>query len=268
MPEGDTIFRTAVNLRAAIEGAVVTQADSRRTDLSDAGLSELKLESVEARGKHLLMRFSDERVLHSHMGMTGAWHLYHAGEPWKKPTRRAEIVLTFDRIVAVCFSPKLMELLSPTAFRRHRYLQSLGPDLLAANVNESEVIRRFRVHNQSPVGEVIMNQTVACGIGNVYKSEVLFLTQVDPFSRVQRLDDDQLLNCIQTARGLMRRNLEGYPRRTRFRGDAHRLWVYDRSGKPCYVCGELIQMRRQGDLGRSTYWCEECQRTGEVASPP
>lgn len=261
MPEGDTIFRTAVNLRAAIEGAVVTQTDSRRPDLEQAELGTLKLESVEARGKHLLMRFEDGRVLHSHMGMTGSWHLYHVGEPWKKPARRAELVLTFDRIVAVCFSPKLMELLTPTAFRRHRYLQSLGPDLLAGDVNEAEIIRRFRVHDQSPVGEVIMNQTVSCGIGNVYKSEVLFLTKVDPFLPVQQLEDEQLRNCVQKARKLMRRNLEGYPRRTRFRGDAHRLWVYDRSGQPCYVCGELIQMRRQGDLGRSTYWCQECQRS-------
>ena len=259
MPEGDTIFRTAVNLRAAIEGAVVTQADSRRPDLEAEHLGTRRLESVEARGKHLLMRFDHGHVLHSHMGMTGAWHLYHVGEPWKKPARRAEIVLTFDRIVAVCFSPKLMELLTATAFRRHRYLQSLGPDLLAAEVDEGEVIRRFRVHRQSPVGEVIMNQTVSCGIGNVYKSEVLFLTKINPFLRVQQLDDEQILSCIRTARRLMRRNLEGYPRRTRFRGDAHRLWVYDRSGQPCYVCGELIQMRRQGDLGRSTYWCSQCQ---------
>ena len=258
MPEGDTIFRTAVQLRAAIEECRIVAAEGDRRVSRLETLADRTLTSIESRGKHLLMHFDDQRVLHSHMGMTGSWHLYHLGEPWQKPRRRAAAVLHTDSAVAVCFSPKTIDLLSPDGFRRNRYLQQLGPDLLATGLDVEEVLRRFRLHDLTPLGEAVMNQTIACGIGNVYKSEVLFVLRLNPFEPVQTLNDEQIRDLIETARSLMQRNLEGYPRRTRFRG-SHRQWVYGRSGEPCFECGTRITLRRQGDLGRSTYWCERCQ---------
>jgi endonuclease-8 len=126
--------------------------------------------------------------------------------------------------------------------------------------SDHELIRRFRIHEATPIGEALMNQTIVCGVGNVYKSEVLFICRVNPFTLVGELSDDQLLRLLQRARKLMRRNLEGYPRRTRFASDGRRQWVYGRRNDPCLVCGGRIQMRRQGDLGRSTFWCPTCQR--------
>ena len=259
MPEGDTIFRTAMTLRSAIETSTVTVAEARDLRQDVEALVGQQLLSIEARGKHLLMHFEQGEALHSHMGMTGAWHLYHAGEPWKKPQRRAAITLHFDQTIAVCFSPKLLELLTKTAYRRHEYLRRLGPDILATELAAAVILARFRIHNATPLGEAVMNQTIACGVGNVYKSEVLFLNQLNPFRPTRVFSDDQVVKFVTDARRLMKRNLSGYPRRTRFAGDAMRLWVYDRRGEPCFDCGTQIQMRRQGDLGRSTYWCPSCQ---------
>lgn len=209
---------------------------------------------------------SEQDVLHSHLGMTGSWHLYQLGEPWRKPAHRAAVVLRTRSAVAVCFSPKTIELLSADAFRRHRYLQQLGPDLLAEELDEEEILRRFRIHDATPLGQAVMNQTIACGIGNVYKSEVLFMLQLNPFQPVRALTDTQLLSLIHTARLWMQKNLDGYPRTTRLKGDGGgRKWVYGRQGAPCFTCQTPIQMQRQGDLGRSTYWCPTCQAAIEPA---
>lgn len=106
-----------------------------------------------------------------------------------------------------------------------------------------------------------MDQTLLCGVGNIYKSEVLFTCRVNPLVPIARLTDSQLTKIIQTARHLMRRNVGPGPRRTRYRNDAHRCWVYRRMGQACLECGTTIQMIRQGELGRSTYWCPTCQPT-------
>ena len=89
MPEGDTIFRTAKKLRAAVDGQPIVDAKSRRTDLDTLRMSKVVLEKIEPRGKHLLMHLSSGDVIHSHMGMTGSWHIYRRGEAWRKPSSRA-----------------------------------------------------------------------------------------------------------------------------------------------------------------------------------
>ncbi len=285
MPEGDTIFRTAARLRRDLQGHTVIRAESRLPDLDADSLVGHIVCSVEARGKHLLMHLDDGRTVHSHMGMTGSWHMYADGQRWQKPQRRAALVIraasalpdpdrdlanratpSLDRkreTVAVCFSPKTLELLTATALRRHPYLQRLGPDLLTRELDCEVVTRRFRIHDVTPIGEALMNQTILSGIGNVYKSETLFVVRCNPFLSVGRLSDVQVASIVKTARRLMQRNLGGYPRRTRFAADGRRLWVYNRSDEPCLVCGASICMRRQGDLARSTYWCPDCQAAVE-----
>lgn len=201
------------------------------------------------------------RTVHSHLGMSGSWHLYRPGEPWRKRPESAALALEVEGARAALFQPKILEILSERALRAHRFLRSLGPDLLSNAFEESEALRRFRVHDVTPVGEAVMNQSIVSGIGNVYKSEVLFLERVDPFAPVGSLVDAKLRAILGCARELLRRNLDGRPRRTRFGRDGQRKWVYRRRGDPCLVCGEPVRMRRQGDLGRSTYWCPACQET-------
>ena len=160
----------------------------------------------------------------------------------------------------VCFTPKILEYLSETRLRRHSWLARLGPDILAEEFDEEEVLRRLRAVALAPIGEAVLDQTAVCGIGNVYKSEILFLEGIDPFARVSTLDEERARRLLRECRRLMRRNLEGYPRRTRLGRDGARQWVYRRSGEGCSKCGTKVRMRRQGDLGRSTYYCPECQQ--------
>jgi endonuclease VIII len=259
MPEGDTIYRAATRLRPILEGQPVERARARWDQIDAASLVGHTVTGVEARGKHLLFHFDDGRALHSHMGMTGSWHIYRLGEGWQKPEHRAAIVLEGPQYLVVCFTPKTLELLSAAALRRHPYLQRLGPDLLGGQLDEAEVLRRFRTHDVTPIGEAVMNQTIACGVGNVYKSEVLFLLHIDPLAPVGTLSDEQVLAIVRKSRELMQQNLEGYPRTTRHALDGRRVWVYGRSGQACFVCGTAIELFRQGDLGRTTYWCPKCQ---------
>ncbi|MCL4200872.1 MAG: hypothetical protein KJ000_00155 [Pirellulaceae bacterium] len=259
MPEGDTIYRTAERLRPVLEGRSIDSVQCRDPQLAADTLAGCVVARVEARGKHLLIHVDNGRVVHSHLGMHGAWHLYGPGQAWQKPVRQAALCLRVAETECVCFNPKTLELLSESAFRRHPHLSRLGPDLLADQLDEAEILRRFRTDPRRPIGEAVMDQTIACGIGNVYKSEVLFLCRIDPFIAVGQLGDDRLLEVIRCARQLMSKNLRGDPRRTRFRLDGQRVWVYGRSGKACFTCGESIQIRRQGDLGRTTYWCPGCQ---------
>ena len=260
MPEGDTIFRTAWNLRPILQGRAIVAACSRELSIDAELLLGKTVTRVESRGKHLLLHLCNGGAIHSHMGMTGSWHIYAVGAPWQKPSRQASIVLETDGAhCVVCFTPKQIELLTKDGLRRHRWLNQLGPDILDDGFNVEDAIVRLRRNSQVPIGVAIMDQSLICGVGNVYKSEVLFVQRIDPFRMVGVLDDDQLRGIVATALSLMRRNLLGKPRRTRFRADGSRQWVYGRSGEPCFECGEMIAMRRQGDLARSTYFCRKCQ---------
>ena len=261
MPEGDTIHRAATRLKSVMDGQIIEQAESSWLGTNAKSLEGRTVQGVQARGKHLLFVLDDERVIHSHMGMTGSWHIYRPGEKWQKPVHRAALSLNCPQVCVVCFTPKLLEILTGTALRRHDYLNRLGPDLLAGRSTEQEVLSRFRQANNAPIGLAVMNQTIVSGIGNVYKSEVLFNLRLHPLTEVRDLKDEQILDVVSKATEMMERNLGGGPRTTRFTLDGGRYYVYGRSGKPCYTCGTAIQVIRQGDAGRTTYFCPQCQES-------
>jgi endonuclease-8 len=260
MPEGDTIYRSAVTLRPAMEGGVIAEARLRDRQFEVDRIIAATVNQVEARGKHLLMHLSTTDVIHSHMGMTGSWHIYLAGQAWRKPEHYAALFLRINDLEVICFSPKQLELLTADQLRRHVHIQQLGPDITAgAEFDIGEAIRRLRSHNTVPLGEAVMNQRLVCGIGNIYKSEILFIMGFDPFAPIERFSDDELQHMLQKGRALMLRNLGGPRRTTRFGSDAGRMWVYGRSGAPCPKCGAEIKLRRQGEAGRTTCWCPQCQ---------
>ena len=265
MPEGDTIYRAAKSLRPALEGRQIVAASGWERLGIASDLDGETVDRVEARGKHLLFHLQSGGAIHSHMGMTGSWHIYRQDQPWQKPSQQAALVLQTDQSYSiVCFTPKLLEVLSSARLRRHQWLNQLAPDLLDPNFGESqtaEIMRRFRIHNATSIGEAIMNQSVICGVGNVYKSEVLFQLGLNPFAAVREFDDHTLKSLVTLSRRLMRRNLDGRSRQTRFgmNGRPGHKWVYGRSSDGCLKCGETIRMQRQGDLGRSTYYCATCQ---------
>ncbi len=263
MPEGDTIRRTARTLRGVLVGRAVTGFASPLPEVSGLarrlGPVGQSVAAVESIGKHLLIRFSGGAVLHTHQGMTGSWHVYRPGTAWRKPRRYARVVIEAADVVAVCFSAPLVELLSPGKAAALPVLQRLGPDILAHDFDPVAAKERLRAHRGMEIGVALLDQTVVAGIGNVYKSEVLFACNVNPFDPVGALEEATLARLIQTARQQMHRNLGPAMRRTRSDVAPGRFWVYGRTGRPCLRCGTSVQRRVQGEQERLTYWCPSCQ---------
>jgi endonuclease-8 len=259
MPEGDTIFRAARTLAKVLTGKTLTAVESPLAGIAEAGLAGRRVERVEARGKNLLVAFDDGRVLHTHMRMTGAWHVYRPGERWQRPRRQARVVLGTEDFVTVCFDAPVVRLLTAAELSRDARLTGLGPDLLAPDFDRTGARTRLRELGNLAIGEAVMRQSAVAGIGNVYKSETLFLCRIDPFAPVAALSDRALDQLLEKARSLMQANLGGGTRGTRPSLTRERTWVYGRSGRPCRRCQTPIRMRRQGTEGRSTYWCPECQ---------
>jgi endonuclease-8 len=255
MPEGDTILRAARVLARALEGHAVVRFTSPVANGAD--LAGRRIDAVEAVGKYLLVRFDDGRVLTTHMKMTGSWHIYRVGEPWRRGASLARAVIETDAYVAVCFHAPVVRLES--ARRAARALHGLGPDILAESADEAAILARLKAEPHLEIGEAVLAQRLVAGIGNVYKSEALFCARVDPRAKVGELPDAVLARIVGEARRLMRANLGPGPRRTR--GGREPTWVYGRLGAPCHVCTTKVARVYQGPLGarRSTYFCPKCQ---------
>jgi endonuclease VIII len=262
MPEGDTILKTARALSRALAGRRLVRFASPLPALSRADLTARTVTAVDAVGKNLLIRFDDGRVLHTHLRMHGRWYVHRAGERSRCAPSRARVVLETAEHVAVCVDAPVVRLLS--AERARRDMAALGPDLLAPEFDAARALCSLRGAPRLSIGEAIMTQRLVAGVGNVYKSEVLFLARVDPRARIGALSDDALARVLAEARRLMLVNVTPGPtalargtRRTR--GGRTQLWVYRRRGEPCLRCGARVEMVRQGGALRSTYFCPVCQ---------
>ena len=210
--------------------------------------------AVDAVGKHLLVRFDNGLSLHTHLRMTGAWHLYRPGEPWRKPERFARAVLEVEGTVAVLFNAPVVELRATD----REGLDHLGPDLLDDAADLERVVRRARsLPAERALGELLLDQRVAAGIGNVYKCESLWWLRLDPWAPQSSLTDQQLHDLYAVARDALRSNLGSFARR--FPGYG-RGAVHGRGGRPCPRCATPIAVRPQGEHARLTYWCPRCQR--------
>jgi endonuclease-8 len=272
MPEGDTVFRAAQTLQKYMAGRLVTRFESVYPALTriaeDHPVVGRTIDAVSARGKHLLMTFSGDLVLRTHLRMNGSWHIYPVGDRWRRPARDMRVLVCTQDACAVGFNIPVAELLSTRELERHRQLQSLGPDLLGEPFDRNEVVRRIRARGRDPVAEVLLDQRVVAGMGNVFKSEVLFLAGVDPFTPVAALTDADLDRIIdisrdQLAANVMSRSQTLSPafgrRTTRSLDPNEKLWVYSRGGRACRRCGTAIQSRKSGPDARLTYWCPTCQ---------
>lgn len=269
MPEGDTLFLAAQKLSSVLTGRTITRFESPVPDLQEKGMEGRTVTSVTAQGKHVIIDFDDGRAFLSHLRMQGHWFATEKANMrpglLRKTARgiawddeETTLVMETETSVAVLTHGAVAVLAKRAEIDRR--LASLGPDLLSPEYDEQEVLRRLREHPDTTIAEALMLQSIVAGIGNVYKSEVLFIERQSPFVPVSSLDDATLQRLLKRARELMRRNLRPGPRRTTFgtfAGQNH--FVYERSGQRCLKCDTKIRMLRQGNLQRSTYFCPECQ---------
>lgn len=273
MPEGDTLFRTAAGLRPHLVGRTVSAVRARIPGPKVDRVLGSEVVAVEAHGKNLLIRFANGLELRTHLRMTGSWHRYAPGERWRLPSSRAVLVIEVAGAVAVCFDAPVVELLETRAAGLHEALAALGPDLCADEFDRAEALRRLRDPSRADlsVAEALLDQRAMAGIGNVFKSEVLFIERVDPFAPVGALDDTTLVRLVDRARALLLANRTSAARvttgpdggglRPALAGQpaGRRLWVYGHAGRPCPRCRAVISSRRHGAPPRTTTWCPRCQ---------
>jgi endonuclease-8 len=275
MPEGDTIFRTARALGRALSGKAVTGFRSTYPLLTrfhdDTPLTGQTVEQVESRGKWLLIHFSGGGTLATHMLMSGSWHIYRPGERWQQPRFNMRIVLENSEYIAVGFRVPVAKMLKPQELARAARIPVPIIDVLSESFDAVEVARRVRAHGTEEIADVLLHQEVLAGVGNVFKSEICFVTGTNPFCRVAALDEAKVAALVATSQRLVCANVledsgdaivtyGGRKRRTTHESDpTASLWVYGRKGEPCRRCGEPIRTRLQGPDARVTFWCQVCQ---------
>ena len=253
MPEGDTVFHAARELRKALAGRALTRSDFRVPRFAVTNLSGRTVTEVVPRGKHLLIRTDNGLTVHTHLKMEGRWRIAPASERLRE-SYRIRLILANDQWRATGYELGIVELL-PTA-QEERVTGHLGPDLLGPDWDQAEAVRRLSADPERSAGEAVLDQRNLAGIGNVYKSEVLFLRGIRPWRPVGQIHDvDALVSLghrmLDANKDRVKRVTTGDPRR------GHETWVYGRRGQPCRRCGTRIRWAELGD--RITYWCPSCQ---------
>ena len=257
MPEGDTIHHAARRIATVLAGRVpdeiLTPAARLQADRWPERLAGRAVTAVDARGKHLLLHFEGDLALHSHLRMTGAWGVYDAGARWGHSPRRAWLVLRANGHDVVQFGGPVLELMTEARTRFDQRLAQLGPDILADEPAEDEILRRLRGDDPTrAIGDALLDQRTVAGIGNLWKSEGCFAAAIDPWRRIADVSDDEVRATLRATRPAMQQSArDGF--------GARPAAVYGRAGRPCPRCGARIHRRGQGDENRPTYWCPGCQ---------
>jgi endonuclease VIII len=260
VPEGDTVWLTARRLDEALRGRALTVAQLRVPQLATTDLAGETVVAVLARGKHLLTRFASDVTLHSHLRMDGSWFLTRAGVRSRRhPEHMIRAVLGNAEWLATGY--RVHDLRLVRTADEDGLVGHLGPDLLGPDWDADRAVANLLAAPEVPIGEALLDQRNLAGIGNLYKSETLFVRRVDPWSATGSVPD--LRSLVVAAHRLLDANrnhpAQSTTGRTR-RGEEH--WVYARTGEACRRCGTPVRSEQQGapPYARTTWWCPQCQR--------
>lgn len=276
MPEGDSVYRAAARVQAALAGRILDKAELRVPRFAAVDLSGRTVETAWSRGKHLFVvvgsddQGRDPVTLHIHLKMEGRIHVLRAGDRWRYPAHTVRLLLRAGDIEVVGTELGLLRALTPA--EADRAIEHLGPDLLGADWDHGrsidEVVRRICARPTRTIGEALLDQRNLAGIGTVYRAELCFVRGVDPRDPVDVVPD--LRAMVGLARRMLVANADRAVRVTT--GDTRRgreLWVYGRDGKPCRRCGAEVETFRLGGLAdpnepsdsldRIAYRCPSCQ---------
>jgi endonuclease-8 len=273
MPEGHTLRRLADDLNAAFAGRVVSASSPQGRFAEEAAvLHGSRLIEAESAGKHLFVDFDHDHVVHVHLGLIGGFSVVDGVDEVPPPVGQVRL-----RLVAGPDPTAYADLRGATrcdlvtSARREQVLATLGPDPLRADADPERAWRRIS-RSGRPIGELLMDQQVLAGVGNVYRAEVLFRQRIDPFrpgrslrrSRFTAVWDDLVLLMAQGVRAgridtvRPEHTPEAMGRTPRADDHGGEVYVYRRSGQPCLVCGTLV--RTSPMAGRNLFWCGQCQR--------
>ena len=254
MPEGDTVFRTATALRAALEGKTLTRCDVRVPRHATVDLTGERVDEVISRGKHLFVRVGPASI-HSHLKMDGKWRVGRSVPQAQK--HKIRILLQAGDVTAAGVDLGILEVIDRDSDMDS--VAHLGPDLLGPDWNAEIAAANLVKDPDRPLSDALLDQRIMAGIGNVYANELCFLFGRLPTSLVKNIQDPNRL--VTRARDMLWANRSRWQRTTTGNTrPGEELWVYGRGGEPCRRCGTPI--RRDENADRISYWCPACQRPG------
>lgn len=256
MPEGDTVYRAANVLRAALEGKVLTGCDIRVPRYATVDFTGHTVEAVLSRGKHLLIRVGGYSI-HSHLKMEGTWQVYPRGGKWRKPAFQARAILTTEDSQAVGFELGVLEIVAD----EDDAVGYLGPDLLGPDWDAAKAVENVNADLDRPIGLALLDQRNLAGLGNVYRNEICFLRGIDPRTPVK--DAGNIAKVVDLSYRTIVANKDRSQRvTTGDRRAGRHFWVYGRENKPCRRCGTTVEFGLLGDNPleeRQIYYCPYCQ---------
>ena len=257
MPEGDTIHNAALRVGGALVGKEIREIETpqarHRMDRWPERLAGRAVRAVEARGKHLLVRFEGDLTLHSHLRMGGKWGVYERGRRWTRSAGRAWLVIRTDDHEVVQFDGPVLELMTDSRVRFDRRLAGLGTDIVADDFDEDSFLARLREDDPTRgIGDALLDQRTIAGLGTIWRTEGCFAARVDPWRATGAVSDEEAMAVVEAVRPRMALSAElGFnPREVR---------IYGKPGQPCPRCGTRLRSRGQGENNRRTYWCPGCQ---------
>ena len=218
------------------------------------------VETIEATGKHLEVMWDDGIVLDTHLKGRSEWHVYRHGVPWRRSWDQLVASIQTDDFVAVCFDAPHVETYRQPDRNRHPGRGRLGPDLTRPDVDPSEAVDLLLSYAEpeARLRDVMVDQRVMQGVGNVYRCEVLWAAELSPWAHIGDLTHHDALLIVSTAAKMVRVN-SGRTRRATTQHTSAGLAVYGRCGQGCIRCHETIEAQPVGRSGRMLYWCPGCQ---------
>ena len=253
MPEGDTLARAAETLRHWLNGRTLTRVEARNPALQQRieALVGRTVDNVEARAKHMLITVGDQTI-HSHMRMTGSWHVYATGAKWRKSRNHMRLVLEAGDRLAVCFNAPVVQIVATKDVDAIPGLNTLGLDILTGIDPAEGATRIHDMLANETIGDALLDQTAVSGLGNIWRCEALWYEQINPRTRVHELSADQLTALVATGARIMGASANRA-------GPRPQTQVYKRTGQPCRRCNKAITSQRMGRDNRTAYWCPNCQ---------
>jgi endonuclease-8 len=263
MPEGHSIRHFASLHHHAFVGSFI-EASSPQGRFSDEAskLTDRIMTRTTAYGKHLFLHF-DEDIVHIHLGLYGWFDLYK--NKGQVPKESVRLRIESDAYLSDLRGPTMCALIPFDDLAKT--IAKLGPDPLRDDADPEKAWTKIHKSSKT-IGALLMDQAVIAGIGNVYRAELLFLSNLSPFTPGMQVTRDKFdeiwANSVRllsdgATDGRIRTVSKEHISAEQFalHGDKHYSYVYKRTNNSCLVCGNAVS---SSDLaGRTVYWCGTCQ---------
>ncbi|MFM7827564.1 MAG: hypothetical protein ACKO82_08155 [Acidimicrobiaceae bacterium] len=243
--------RQAASLRIALIGK-----DVKTAKITDEVVLRLKtgsvIEEVRAFGREIEVVFDDGVVLRTKMSLRGSWKVFHIADLQRKKLGSAKVLIQVENSIAACFGPSEVETHHDFDPRRHPLLGRNGPDLSDPKTDLDLCVDLMVAYQDADatIAEVLLDQRVMRGIGNVFRCELLWTCELNPWAKVSSLNRDECRELVSIAAEMLQSQHMSHDRT---------LAVYGRHGKDCGRCTGQVRVTHHGEANRVLYWCADCQ---------